>query len=257
VTPGTPVTISKLTWAGYQLTRLRTASESKLVPIVVIALDDRDCGIAVLRHYGFEVKMELKTKLPGKLYGGRTRENMVNYFKDIKNSLTNIWKEFEGPIVIVGPGFVKNEFANYLKETAPELTPHIVAVKSVSSAGTAGIHEALRCGALVPVTKQVRAAEETREVEEVFSRLGKGRRDVTYSLNEVEKAESYGAINLLLIADRLLREASNQERKRIEELIRNVEEKNGKVMIVSTENEAGEKLVSLGGVAALLRFAVD
>lgn len=256
MTLGTPVTVSKIEWSKYQLTRLRTACESRLAPILVIALDDEDCCIAVLRHYGFDVKMELRTKLPGKLYAERIKESMFSYFKSIRNSLTNVWKEIEGPIVIIGPGFIKNEFANYLKKNAPDLAPHIVAVKSVSSAGIAGVHEALRCGILAPVTKRVRAAEETNEVEEIFSRLGKGRRDVTYSLSEVEKAVGYGAVNLLLIADRLLRETEDQERRRMEELMRNVEEKGGRVMVVSTEHEAGEKLISLGGVAALLRFPV-
>jgi len=30
----------------------------------------------------------------------------------------------------------------------------------------------------------------------------------------------------------------------------------GKVHIISTEHEGGEKLLSLGGIAALLRFAI-
>ena len=35
-----------------------------------------------------------------------------------------------------------------------------------------------------------------------------------------------------------------------------VEEASGEVMVISTENEAGTKLLSLGGVAALLRFSL-
>lgn len=256
VTPGTPVTVSKIGWSKYQLARLRTACEYRLTPIVIIALDDEDCCIAMLRHYGFDIKMELKTKPPGKLYAEPRKEGMFSYFKSIRNSLINVWKEIEGPIVIVGPSFMKKELANYLKKNVPGLAPYIAAVKSVSSAGIAGVHEAIRCGVLAPVTKRVRVAEETGEVEEVFSRLGKGRRDVAYSLSEVEKAVSYGAVSLLLIADRLLREMNNQERMHIEELARNVEEKGGRVMIVSTEHEAGENLTSLGGVAALLRFPI-
>jgi len=257
VTLRTPVTISKIAWSKHQLTRLRTACKSRPIPIVVMALDDEDCSIAILRNYGFDIKMGLRTKLPGKLYAEHRKESMFSYFKSIRNSLTNVWKGLGGPIVIVGPGFIKGEFASYLKKNTPDLAQHIVSVKSVSSAGIAGVHEALRCGVLARVTERVRAAEETNEVEEVFSRLGKGRRDVTYSLSEVEKAVGYGAVNLLLIADKLLREAVDQERRRIEELTRNVEEKGGSVMVVSTEHEAGEKLISLGGVAALLRFPVS
>jgi protein pelota len=36
--------------------------------------------------------------------------------------------------------------------------------------------------------------------------------------------------------------------------MKNVEEMGGGIMIISTEHEAGTKLLSLGGIAALLRF---
>jgi len=38
--------------------------------------------------------------------------------------------------------------------------------------------------------------------------------------------------------------------------MKDIEQKGGKVIIVSTEHEAGAKLIALGGVAALLRFAL-
>jgi protein pelota len=36
--------------------------------------------------------------------------------------------------------------------------------------------------------------------------------------------------------------------------MREVEQKGGGVVVVSTEHEAGAKLIALGGVAAILRF---
>jgi protein pelota len=36
--------------------------------------------------------------------------------------------------------------------------------------------------------------------------------------------------------------------------MKEVEEKGGHIIVISTEHEAGEKLLALGGVAALLRF---
>jgi protein pelota len=38
--------------------------------------------------------------------------------------------------------------------------------------------------------------------------------------------------------------------------MREVEAKGGKVVVVSAEHEAGEKLLALGGIAALLRYPV-
>jgi protein pelota len=57
-------------------------------------------------------------------------------------------------------------------------------------------------------------------------------------------------------ADKVLREAEDEERLSMERLMKDIEQKGGKVMVVSTEHEAGAKLIALGGVAALLRFAL-
>jgi len=42
----------------------------------------------------------------------------------------------------------------------------------------------------------------------------------------------------------------------LEELMRSVEQRRGSVTVVSTEHEAGAKLLALGGIAALLRFPI-
>ena len=102
--------------------------------------------------------------------------------------------------------------------------------------------------------KHVRIAEETRVMEEILTRLGKSRLDVTYGIGEVKKASAFGAVERLLLADVVIREASNEERIALEGLIREVEERGGEVTIISAEHEAGAKLLSLGGMAALLRF---
>jgi protein pelota len=66
-----------------------------------------------------------------------------------------------------------------------------------------------------------------------------------------------GAVERLLVADTMLRDSDDEKRQRIEEVMNIIEQKGrGTVLIVSTEHEAGSKLVSLGGIAALLRFSV-
>jgi protein pelota len=64
------------------------------------------------------------------------------------------------------------------------------------------------------------------------------------------------AVETLLITDVTIRTASIEQRKELEELMREVEGKKGKVMVISASHEAGEKLLSIGGIAALLRFPV-
>jgi protein pelota len=131
-----------------------------------------------------------------------------------------------------------------------------VDAKSVNNGGVAGIYEAVRSGVLLKTMKQMRIAEEAEVVEEILKRLGKGEQNVAYGMEDVEKAAQLGAVDKLVLADTTLREASDDSRLRVEELMKNVESKGGNIIIVSTENESGANLVALGGVAALLRFAL-
>jgi len=74
-------------------------------------------------------------------------------------------------------------------------------------------------------------------------------------LEEVKKAYEYGAIEVLLIADEFLRQ--EREKWDVDEFMKNIELMKGKVVIMSTEFEPGQRLMSLGGIAALLRYSID
>jgi protein pelota len=98
--------------------------------------------------------------------------------------------------------------------------------------------------------------DETEKMEEVMKRLGKNTGTITYGLEQVENAAKMGAVEKLVLADTLLRESEVEQRLRLESLLREVERRNGSITVVSTEHEAGAKLLALGGVAALLRFPI-
>jgi len=257
VTVNKPVTIVKTEWQKHQIDRLERASMVTAAPIIVMSIDDEEYCVAVLRQYGVEVKIEEKTRLPGKLEAEKRTGAIREFFKTALKSLREVWISLRNPIVIIGPGFVKNDFFSYVKREALDITDAVVDVKGVNSAGVAGIQEALRSGIFTKALRRVRIAEETEFMEEVLARLGKGRGDVTYGFDEVEKASGYGAVERLLVADVTLRESPDEKRKALEKLIKEVEEKGGRIIIISTEHEAGTKLLSLGGVAALLRFPVS
>jgi protein pelota len=104
--------------------------------------------------------------------------------------------------------------------------------------------------------KYQRIVEEAEIIEEVLKRLGKGEPNVTYGMEEVERATQLGAVGKLVLADTTLRETSDEKRLLLENLMKSVEQKGGNIIVVSTEHEAGEKLIALGGIAALLRFAL-
>jgi len=256
ITLNTSLKIVKEKWMKHQIDQIRRATEKKIKPTLIISIDDEGYCIGILRGFGVEIRAEEHITLPGKTRSEERRKALRELFKSAVNAIDDIRSGEEMPIVILGLGYVKNEFVKYL-EGRPEIKRGIIDVKSVNSTGKAGIYEALRSGILSKALKYMRILKEAESIEELLKRLGKGRGDVTYGIREVQRANSLGAIEKLLLTDSYLREASDDERRMLEDLMREVEDKRGEVIIVSTEHEAGAKLSSLGGVAALLRFPIE
>jgi protein pelota len=251
-----PLTIVKEEWAKHQIERLERASKTAEKPIIIAAIDDEGYAIATTAQYGVEVKAEEHVRLPGKLEADKRADATKEYFKKALDSLRQIWLETQSPIAIIGVGFVKNDFAKYVENEASDMAKSVIDVKSVNNSGLAGIYEALRSGVLLKAMKKQRLIQETEVVEEILKRLGKGELTVTYGLEDVKKAVDLGAVEKLALAETVLREASEEKRLFLEDLMRSVEHKGGNIIVVSIEHEAGAKLMALGGIAALLRFAL-
>lgn len=248
-----PVTIVKKQWSKHLLDRLTHASETEK-PMLIISIDDEGFAIAETRQYGYETRVDQRIRLPGKQEADKRVEATKGYFRLAVNSLSKLWAQNHNPIVIIGAGFVKNDFVKFLDEESPDMAKSVVDVKSVNNGGTAGIGEALRSGVLLKAAHTLRIVEETETMEEVMKRLGKEEGTVTYGLAAVENAVIMGAVEKLVVADTTLREADEEQRLKLDDLMRQVEKRNAAITVVSTEHEAGAKLLSLSGIVALLRY---
>lgn len=254
ITVNKPITIVKKQWQKHQLDRLKRASRITAAPLTIVSMDDEEYCIAVLRQYGIEVKASERFKIPGKFEEEKRSKAKQIFFSSAFKALREVWAPLHSPIVVLGPGFIKDDFVDFVKNEAKDVAASIDSVKRVNSAGLSGIQESLRSGILTNVLQHVRVADEMKAMEEFLSRLGKGKKDVTYGFNDVEKATNYGAVEKLLIADQTLRETTEEKRLALEKLMKEVESARGEIMVISTENEAGTNLLSMGGIAALLRF---
>jgi len=253
VGPEDIVTVLKDRWLDHQVRRVEKAVVPE-EPIIIIALDSEEASIAVLRAYGVEFKGEVRSRLPGKAESEKRQTALKEYFHRIQTLLDAVCRGFSGPVLIVGPGFTKDQFFKELKSEVEHLASRSITVKTVGSGGVAGVHEAIRVGAISKIRRDSRAAQETELVNEALRRLGSSSGDVSYGLERVEADTRLGAVDTLLVADQVIREAEDEERSRIEATMRIVEERGGKVALVSSEHEAGKMLRSLGGVVALLRY---
>ena len=83
-----------------------------------------------------------------------------------------------------------------------------------------------------------------------LEKIAKSHDYVAYSKNEVKKATDMGAVEKLLVLDEAVRDTSSQQ------IMNNVENMGGKVMIISSQHDAGKQLESLGSFAAFLRYPI-
>jgi len=253
VRPEDVVAILKDRWLSHQVQRVEKAVVTE-EPIIIVALDSEEASIAVLRAFGLDFKGQVRSQLPGKTESEKRQAALKEYFRKIETLLDAVCIGFGGPLLIVGPGFTKDHFVKELKSEVKHVGSRRIAVKTVGSGGVAGVHEAIRVGAISKIRRDSRALRETELVNEALKRLGSSRGDVSYGLERVEADTSMGAVETLIIADQVIREAEDEERSRIEATMRSVEDRGGKVALVSSEHEAGKMLQSLGGIAALLRY---
>ena len=148
------LTIVKKDWPKHLLDRLTQASESEK-PLLIISIDDEGFAIAETKQYGVEMKVEERIRLPGKHEADKRVEGTKAYFRKVVNTLNMLWSQNHNPIVIIGTGFVKNDFARYLADEAKDMNKSLADIKSVNNGGTAGIYEALRSGVLLKTTNQI------------------------------------------------------------------------------------------------------
>ncbi len=250
------ISIIKEDWLRHDIHRIESSSHEARTPILVVAIDDEEYAVGILREYGFDVKTEFRTRLPGKRSPDEREAALNSYVKGAVQSLQQHAQSERGPILIVGPGFTKNRLEALLQREYTELAKRIARVATTNTAGVSGLNEALKIGVISKVLRNVRAAYESELVEAMLSRIGSSNQKVAYGFEDVSRADAFGAIDTLLVSSKFLQEIPMDDALRAEGLIRSAEQKRAKIVIVSSEHEAGRQLTSLGGIGALLRFPI-
>lgn len=174
-----------------------------------------------------------------------TRED---FFEMIVEKLETIIDPGE-PLVMLGPGFTKEDFFEYCKRHHPDMVEHAEVVPA-GEGGLTGVHEVLKKGRERDTLDGQRMSYETEKVEELLREI-KSEGAYSYGLENVERAVQIGAVETLLILDTKVREEKG------EKLMQKTEELGGEVIVISSTHEGGEKLEALGGVGALLRYKIE
>jgi len=245
--PGSEIEITK-EWKRWELDRLNEAQQNQ--PMVgLVVMDNEQALVGATHTYGIKTLAKLESHTPKKGEAGY-ESAMRTYFGEIAIVLAGLEVE---KILVGGPGFAKDNFNSFLEEKYPAVAKKI-SITSTSTATESGFRE-LVSNVIDQVLKQSRLKKENTMVEELVTQIGKGGA-VEYGLEHVKNAVEYGAVEVLLVSEKNLMEGRLNMNSRLDDLMEDVRQKSGEVIVVSEHTEAGKKLIGLGGIAAHLRFKI-
>ena len=241
----------------FVLNLLRDMLEIKEVYGLVI-VDRRDANIAYLKGKTIIPLVKTHSEVPGKTRAGgqssarfeRIREGAKkDHFKKVAEYMKEQFlknKNLKG-IIVGGPGPTKYDFIDGGHITT-EVKNKIIAVKDLSYTGEFGLQE------LVDKSQDVLAKEEIVEekkiLERFFELLSTKQGMVSYGIEEVMKNLKSGAVDTLLLSEKL-------DEKKMEEFENEAKLVGTNVKIISIETREGVQLKEIGKVAAILRYEVS
>ncbi len=247
LTEGDEITIIK-DWKEHELDRLKEAVERSEEPLITfVGLEEDQATIAIMRQYGVKEMATLSSNRGGKMYDSE-RMSKEEFFEEIVKKLETIIDPGE-PLVILGPGFTKEDFFEYCKRNHSDLVKNAEVVPA-GEGGMTGVNEVIKKGKERDTLDGQRMSFESEMVEELLREI-KSDGAYSYGMENVKEAVRIGAVDTLLILDTKVRDEEG------ERLMKKTEDLGGEVIVIGSTHEGGEKLEALGGFGALLRYKIE
>ena len=187
----------------------------------------------------------------GKRGDVRTSEAVAQSFRKqvVKEILSATNRQL--PMILCGPGHAREKVKSVVLEIEPERNVRLI---GTAMAGRAGANEVIREGLANELLEDHAILKEMQLLDEVWKRISSNGA-VAYGEQALVRAMTEGAIETLLVAADLLRnEETKLDGELLREWVRRLDGVGGSLVQCSTDHDAGEQLLGLGGVVALLRY---
>ena len=253
---GDSITIDKgRKWSNLEINILRKSGDTS--GFILIAIDTQEAAIAKLSGTHLEIIPNIYSGKSGKRYPQAVKRDSKteSFFEDIARTISGllIVEKDRFRAIIFGPGETKRRFYNFLSTTTDIDKNVFLVLEGIDVAGEDGIYVFLRSSAMKEVMKTSKLASVSYIVDEIMSLVSKGENKFAIGIHEVQNAASIKAVNNLVLSDSIFRTAAESEVIRLLNLL---EGQGAKVYAVDSSTDIGMRVSALGGVVALLRYAI-
>ncbi|KAI3399495.1 hypothetical protein diail_6757 [Diaporthe ilicicola] len=256
-------------WDSVAVQTLRDAlNQDKDGAIAAVVIDEGLANICLITEY--------QTLIKSRVHSGSMSRKASTSSKDDKGvrrffekTLATLLRAVDfsqpRPLLLASPGYVANNFRQYvLQEGARLADKKLVAlannavVTHTSSGNVYSLNEILKSKEVLGLMKERKSASETKYLDELGERLRKDDGRAWYGIRPVDKAVMEGAVGrgggVLLVNNDLFRSQDIATRKRYVAMVDKVKEDGGEARVLSSDHESGQRLGSLGGIAAILTY---
>ncbi|GAB6030084.1 hypothetical protein CHUAL_005763 [Chamberlinius hualienensis] len=257
--------LGKHHWDSVALDRIELACDlTQHADVAAVIMQEGLAHVCLVTGSMTLIRAKIDISIPRKRKGQCSQHDkgLQRFFDNIIQAvLRHVNFEVVKCVLIGSPGFVKDQFFDYMMQEAVKLDQKVLIEnksKFVLVHSSSGFKHSLKEILADPTVSlklsDTKAAGEVKALETFHMMLQTEPSRAFYGMTHVMKANEANAIEILLISDSLFRCQDFAKRKQYVELVDSVREFGGDVRIFSSLHVSGEQLDQLTGVAAILRF---
>ncbi|XP_011308857.1 protein pelota [Fopius arisanus] len=257
--------LKKLKWDSVALDRIDMACDpTQHADVAAVVMQEGIAHICLITSNMTIVRAKIDQPIPRKRKGfiSQHEKGLTRFYESVvQGILRHVNFEIVKCIIIASPGFVKDQFFEYMMEQASKTDIKILIENKskfmlvhASSGFKHSLKEVLADPTVVARISDTKAAGEVKILEQFYTILQTDPSRAFYGKKHVKLAAEAQAIEVLLISDKLFRCQDIQTRKEYVEIVDSVKDAGGDVKIFSSMHVSGEQLDQVTGIAAILRF---
>ena len=249
IKPGDLFSLEKAKWSELDMSILKKTAGSQ--GFVLVSIDRTEVAVGKISGAHLKLIPNMYSGLSGKMYQSKD-QSMDSYFDDVIKVILSL-KSDKDPVVIFGPGDTKRRFFNYIANKIDPAESKITVVDGVDVGGQDGIYVFLRSTMIKDVLGTSKLATISSMLSELMRRVNTNDTRIALGMKEVSEAASLKAVDSLIFSDAVFGHADEDA---VINLLNIVEGYGAKAFAADSSTDIGMQVSSLGGVVALLRYAL-
>ncbi len=236
-------------WRDVEVRMLKRSVSSS--NFILVAIDTQEAAVAKVAGTHVKVIPNIYSGQSGKRYQTKN-PNIETYFIDIAKTVSSIIGEND-KVIIFGPGESRRRFSNILVSGQYILKDKVQIVEGIDVAGEDGIFVFLRSTAMKQIMSTSKLAEVSSMLDTVMLMVNRGEAKFAIGMNDVSNAAALKAIEAVVFSDSIFKTSNEEE---IIKLLNLIESYGAKIFAVDSSTDIGLRVSSLGGIVAILRYAI-